>query len=157
MKEEIQWIANSDAKPDSDTTVLVVAPYASEPVWLGYWDDAAQTWYSVDGDDMIAVTYWATMPVGLGIPDFHAVAWASGLIQVLHEVPEGAVSVCRGPRAVVTQFMEVTSRLSKDSQFFSVPGVREAKDQSTAMDALIAHTGWLKTCAPAGVKFGGVK
>jgi hypothetical protein len=69
--ESVQWFAATDRLPDSDTTVLVCAPGADEPVWLGYHDGEA--WYAVDGaeygneEELVAeVLAWAVMPVGPG-------------------------------------------------------------------------------------------
>jgi hypothetical protein len=45
-------------KPDSDTTVLLFDPAASEPVWLGYLD--GDTWRFVDGIPA-APTFWSEM------------------------------------------------------------------------------------------------
>jgi hypothetical protein len=47
--------------PDSDTTVLLFDPAASEPVWLGYLD--GDTWRFVDGMPA-APKFWAAMPGG---------------------------------------------------------------------------------------------
>ena len=67
--EQIKWIAVTGQLPDCDTTVLVHAPGADEPVWPGFYDGCY--WFSVDGseygnEDEIAapVTAWATMPRG---------------------------------------------------------------------------------------------
>ena len=68
--ESIQWIAVTEKLPDSDTTVLVCAPGADEPVWLGYRD--GDSWFADTGaeygnEDEIAaeVVAWATMPMGI--------------------------------------------------------------------------------------------
>jgi hypothetical protein len=47
--------------PDSDTTVLLFDPAASEPAWLGYLD--GDTWCFVDGMPA-APTHWAALPGG---------------------------------------------------------------------------------------------
>lgn len=67
--EVIDWIAVTEKLPDADTTVLVSAPGADEPVWLGYYD--GEDWYADTGaeygnDEEIAqpVTAWAQMPKG---------------------------------------------------------------------------------------------
>jgi hypothetical protein len=67
--ESIEWIAVKDELPDADTTVLVHAPGADEPVWLGFYDGFF--WFAVTGDgygddEEIAaeVTAWAPMPKG---------------------------------------------------------------------------------------------
>ena len=58
--EIIAWkpIANP---PDSDTTVLLFDPAASEPVWLGYLD--GDTWRLIDGMPA-APTHWSDIPAG---------------------------------------------------------------------------------------------
>jgi hypothetical protein len=68
-QETINWVLAADALPDDDTTVLVYAPGAGEPVWLGFYDGCY--WFSVDGckygnEEEIAqqVTAWAMMPKG---------------------------------------------------------------------------------------------
>jgi len=68
-QETITWYS-ADAPPDDDQMVLVFAPGADEPVWLGYYDDGA--WYEVGtGYDPGAkidakVTGWAPLPRGVG-------------------------------------------------------------------------------------------
>jgi hypothetical protein len=62
--ETIAWKPVAEL-PDSDTTVLLFDPAASEPVWLGYLD--GDTWRFVDGMPA-APAYWAKMPQGVG-PD----------------------------------------------------------------------------------------
>jgi hypothetical protein len=47
--------------PDSDTTVLLFDPAASEPVWLGYLD--GDDWRFVDGMPA-APTHWTDIPKG---------------------------------------------------------------------------------------------
>lgn len=70
-QETLSWISAAEQLPDSDTTVMVHAPKASEPVWLGYHD--GDSWFSVDGseygneEELIAeVVAWAEMPMGTG-------------------------------------------------------------------------------------------
>lgn len=47
--------------PDSDTTVLLFDPAASEPVWLGYLD--GEIWRYVDGMPA-SPTHYADLPKG---------------------------------------------------------------------------------------------
>jgi hypothetical protein len=47
--------------PDSDTTVLLFDPAASEPVWLGYLD--GDTWRFIDGMTA-APTHYCDIPKG---------------------------------------------------------------------------------------------
>jgi hypothetical protein len=68
-QETINWISVEQQLPDAETTVLVHAPGADEPVWLGWYDGFF--WFAVTGDgygdeDEIAaeVKAWATMPGG---------------------------------------------------------------------------------------------
>jgi hypothetical protein len=69
ISESIQWVDVKDQMPDSELTVLVSAPEASEPVWLGYHD--GDSWFSVDGmgygneeEQVAQVVAWAEMPKG---------------------------------------------------------------------------------------------
>jgi hypothetical protein len=68
--ETIEWRQVADELPDADTFVLVYAPGAVEPVWLGFYDGVY--WFSVDGpeygnEEEIAapVVAWAPMPKGI--------------------------------------------------------------------------------------------
>lgn len=61
--EVIHW-RSADELPDSDLSVLVYAPEATEPVWIGFWD--GQRWVS---DGLIdyppgQVKAWADLPAG---------------------------------------------------------------------------------------------
>lgn len=60
----IDWIPVQTRLPDDDATVLVHAPTASEPVWLGWRSPTG--WYTVDHVpfDPDEVTHWAPMPAG---------------------------------------------------------------------------------------------
>ena len=67
-QETLVWYS-ADAPPDDDQMVLVFAPGADEPVWLGYFDDGS--WYECGGaeygnaEELAAVvTAWAPMPSG---------------------------------------------------------------------------------------------
>jgi len=53
--DEMAWRAVDSAMPDSDETVIVFAPVADEPVWLGYHD--GYEWRDVSGEK-IEVTHW---------------------------------------------------------------------------------------------------
>ena len=59
--ESLAWRAARVELPDSDTTVHVFCPGSDEPVWLGYWDDADETWCSAEGFPIPLVTWWAPM------------------------------------------------------------------------------------------------
>jgi hypothetical protein len=58
--EAITWKPIAE-KPDSDLSILLFDPAASEPVWLGYLD--GDTWRFVDGMPA-APTHWAALPKG---------------------------------------------------------------------------------------------
>jgi hypothetical protein len=60
ITEALTWTPVA-SPPDSDTTVLLFDPAASEPVWLGYLD--GDTWRFVDGMPA-APTHWAELPAG---------------------------------------------------------------------------------------------
>ena len=63
-REVVQWHPASQ-RPDSDLTVLINAPTLSEPVWLGFWDDAAGQWFDVSGNPLgDAVVEYAHLPKG---------------------------------------------------------------------------------------------
>ena len=68
--ESINWIAVAEELPDSDTTVLVCAPGADEPVWFGYYDGVY--WFATTGEEYgneeeiaQAVIAWAHIPKGI--------------------------------------------------------------------------------------------
>lgn len=58
---ELEWISVGASIPDADTTVLVYAERADDPVWLGFYDTY---WHYVDGSPADGVTHWAEMPEG---------------------------------------------------------------------------------------------
>ena len=47
-QETISWKSVEDELPDVDTTVLLHAPGADEPVWLGHYDGVF--WFAVGGE-----------------------------------------------------------------------------------------------------------
>jgi len=57
------WIPVAERLPDSETTVMVYAPAADPPVWLGYYDerDHGDGWWSVD-EAKLDVTHWTHTP-----------------------------------------------------------------------------------------------
>lgn len=61
LEKESHWISTDTALPDEDLTVLVYAPDADEPVWLGYLSEGL--WYCADGMPL-AVTHWRDLPCG---------------------------------------------------------------------------------------------
>ena len=57
------WVDVRDSLPDAEITVLIHAPNASEPVWLGFHD--GEFWRSVDAVALVGtnkVTHWADLP-----------------------------------------------------------------------------------------------
>lgn len=50
-------------QPDADQIVLVYVPDASEPVWLGYYDDEQIQWFYDDGS-VCQPTHWMELPEG---------------------------------------------------------------------------------------------
>ena len=64
MGTQIIWQHEYD-RPDVDTIVLVHCPGATEPIWLGYWDDSDEIWRTCDGMT-IDVSHWAPLPDGPG-------------------------------------------------------------------------------------------
>ena len=58
--EPITWKPVAEP-PDSDTTVLLFDPAASEPVWPGYLD--GDTWRTAEGMPAVP-TFWADIPAG---------------------------------------------------------------------------------------------
>lgn len=65
VSEQITWKASRVEMPDDGTTVLIYAPEdEEEPVWLGWWDGAADTWMTAEGFPIGMVTWWADVPAG---------------------------------------------------------------------------------------------
>ena len=64
IDETIRWHSVDVELPDPDTTVLLYAPTADEPVWLGWYDGAF--WFAVDAMEYEdgAVKAWAYLPAG---------------------------------------------------------------------------------------------
>jgi hypothetical protein len=63
--ETILWTRAAEKLPDDDMAVLVYAPIADEPVWIGWYDGVY--WFSADGGEYAegAVQGWAPLPRGL--------------------------------------------------------------------------------------------
>jgi hypothetical protein len=61
ITETITWKPVAEP-PDSDMTVLLFDPAASEPIWLGYLD--GDTWRFIDCMPA-EPTHWADMPKGI--------------------------------------------------------------------------------------------
>jgi hypothetical protein len=65
-----------------------------------------------------------------------AFCWRTGLIQLAPVVPEGALELATAPATLLAQTIDGIGRLSYDNHHFLVPGVPEAPDDNTAMDAV---------------------
>lgn len=58
--DDMKWISVDKRLPDDGMTVLVAAPGASEPVWLGYYEDR---WYWENHEHVRQnVTHWMPLP-----------------------------------------------------------------------------------------------
>ncbi|MFP7605200.1 host nuclease inhibitor protein [Serratia quinivorans] len=66
-----------------------------------------------------------------------AYAWASGLIEFGKTIPEGALPILVGQETEVKETIGILARHSYTNSQLLVPGVPEAYDQHSAMDALI--------------------
>lgn len=63
--EQITWKAARVEMPDDGETVLIYnAADEDEPVWLGWWDGATETWLTAEGYPLSMVTWWADVPAG---------------------------------------------------------------------------------------------
>jgi hypothetical protein len=69
LAETIMWHEVGHMLPDCDTTVIVYAPGADEPVWLGFYDGVY--WFATTGEEYsneeeiaAPVTHWAELPAG---------------------------------------------------------------------------------------------
>jgi hypothetical protein len=94
-----------------------------------------------------------------------AYCYASGLIELGQQMPEGAQPIALGNDALLRAFMEAVARHGYDTieidgrrqkipgtDCLLVPGVPEAPDQLKAMDALCAWRSWIVSCAPVGIE-----
>lgn len=72
--------------------------------------------------------------------------WATGLIEIGDQTPEGAIEIASGPKANLKGFLEVLARHGQGASAgqLLVPGVPEADGQKAKADALAQ---WLKWCA----------
>lgn len=69
-----------------------------------------------------------------------AYAWASGLIEFGHKVPDGALPIISGSELRIRELIDVHARHSRISEQLLVPGVPEANNQHDACTALIKFT-----------------
>jgi hypothetical protein len=67
--------------------------------------------------------------------------WATGLIEIGEELPDGAVEIVRGPAEQVHQEMEVAARHGYEGGLL-VPGVPEARSQRAKGQALVVWAQW---------------
>lgn len=82
-----------------------------------------------------------------------AVVWASGLLEVRDDVPEGSVCVFHGEEAVVLSVVEATALYNRANEQWHVPCLFGLQ-QSKAMTALIKWRDWVKTLKVSGITFG---
>ena len=63
--EQITWKAARVEMPDDSITVLIYHPDdEDDPVWMGWYDSATDTWLSQEGAPLGMVTWWAHKPAG---------------------------------------------------------------------------------------------
>ncbi|HFK4066929.1 TPA: host nuclease inhibitor protein [Kluyvera ascorbata] len=74
-----------------------------------------------------------------------AYAWASGLIEFGHIVPEGALPIISGNELRIRELIDVYARHSRTNDQLLVPGIPEANDQHDACTALIKFTETITT------------
>lgn len=57
------WNRVNERLPDDDQIVLVHAPDATEPVWLGFHHRETESWVWAEGADILEkVTHWMEIP-----------------------------------------------------------------------------------------------
>lgn len=81
-----------------------------------------------------------------------AYAWRTGRIDFGRKVPDGAIQIAEAPAKFLRQEISAVARHAYDGKTLLVPGVPEAKNGNSAVDALIAFADWIK---PRFVKPGG--
>lgn len=81
-----------------------------------------------------------------------AYCYRSGHIEFGNALPAGALPLAHGKDKLVRQHISVTARLAYDNKTLLVPGIPEAKDDSEARAALVAHLRWLKKRERKGFK-----
>lgn len=69
----------------------------------------------------------------------YAYCWRSGVVRFGRHVPEGALEILRAPKGSRTLKKAVRPwcRLAYDNKTLLVPGVPEAKNENTALEAVI--------------------
>jgi hypothetical protein len=96
-----------------------------------------------------------------------AYCYASGLIEFGNKLPNGALPIAKGPAKKLLDFIEPVARHGYStrevdgrptkipgSDCLLVPGVPEAPDQFTALNALQTFQSWIRHQAPEGVTVG---
>lgn len=68
----------------------------------------------------------------------YAYCWANGVIDFGSELPDGALSIVKGPAAKVRSVVSVVARHAKDNETLLVPGIPEAANEHAKMDSLLA-------------------
>jgi Protein of unknown function (DUF551) len=64
-KTKTNWIGVDKALPDDGMIVLIHAPKANEPIWLGYYSDEMHAWCEPGGGvfpEVNPITHWADLP-----------------------------------------------------------------------------------------------
>lgn len=57
----MSWRCVTSELPDVDIVILVCVPCESDPVWIGYHDDAGK-WRTPEGAVIPGVTHWMPLP-----------------------------------------------------------------------------------------------
>lgn len=95
----------------------------------------------------------------------HAYCYASGLIEFGRKIPDGALPIARGrTKKLLREFIAPVARHGYKTKPINgrptkihgtdcllVPGVPEAENQNSAVDALLAWKLWIKKHAPRSV------
>lgn len=87
-----------------------------------------------------------------------AYVWASGLIEIGKEIPEGAIKIAHGPQSSLKAQLNTVARhgYGDSAGKLLLPGIPEAPDQEKAGDALEAFIAWAaksRTAKKWGVVF----
>lgn len=69
-----------------------------------------------------------------------AYAWASGLIEFGHQLPDGALPIISGEENRVRELIDIWARHSRTGDQLLVPGVPEASSQREGCDAMMKFT-----------------
>ncbi|HEM6672529.1 TPA: host nuclease inhibitor protein [Citrobacter koseri] len=69
-----------------------------------------------------------------------AYAWASGLIELGPELPDGALPIITGEENRIRDLINIWARHSRTGEQLLVPGVPEAQNQHEGCNALMTFT-----------------